>query len=742
MSKLINLRHNLKQQHHRQLVVISGSSSWHLSQLKDLFSANESVFWVTNQYPEQNNQEHFPAEFKLLGYTELESIRLPYYLGQEIDGAIFNVKEGISADALGIVSGMIKAGGLLIVLAPDIQTWQNLNNPEDRRFLNSPLTLHQAYKHFSHHLINCWQDPQVLWLNEGETVEIEKQTLANKPLNLPTQDQEQVLDKIHHVAFGHRKRPLVISADRGRGKTASFGLAAIDCLIKGKQRIVITASRLDQIKTAFNTAKLALKAVMVNQQEIKIKTKKNDLIEFSYQGQLKTLEYIAPDQLILNPTTADLLMVDEAAHLPTPMLTELLLRHHRMVFSTSLHGYEGSGRGFELRFKQSLEKHTPSWKAIHMNTPIRWAKNDPLEDVIFETLLLKTQILDVDNIVKSGLDKSRLSYQIISSEALLSEPEKLKALFGLLVQAHYQTSPNDLQQLLNAPNTHLAVAQYRTGDNEDSNIIVGVALGVMEGKINPTQKRVHGHLVPQLLTRNYAQDDFLMLSTLRVMRIAVHPNLRRQGIGGQLMQQLEQTAQKHRMDYISSSFGSCGELLPFWFNQHFWPLHVGSKRDKSSGSHNIVVAKPISAMSRQALSIIQTRFQEQFPHLLLESIPYMPSDQVLQIIETFRFKTTNYGLDKAIANYSSGERPYESISIKLWEWSLPSAHKIRQLSLSEQAIWVDKILKKQGWQEVAHRHHLAGRKGVETVLKNMIKAFTSQTRQQNTGRPSFGQPYR
>ncbi len=732
------LRQHLKTNRHRQLLILSGSKEWRFNQLQSLFNALDSLFWITSQ-TDSKSQAKLPDELNEKCYQAIESKRLGYYLGQEIDGAVFSAEEGISADALGMTAGMIRAGGVLVVMTPEEEKWPHLANPEDSRFLNTPFTLNQSLKLFTQHLISCWKTNRVIWLHENQQVhdasDLQPQNSASKStINLPSPDQVSAIEKIKSVAFGHRKRPLVMTADRGRGKSSALGLAAIECLLEGKQAITVTASRLDQVQKCFEQALLKL-APLTDSGEVKIVTQKPSLIEFNFQNQLKTLQYMAPDYLISHPSTADLLMVDEAAHLPTPLLIELLKRHHRMVFSTTLHGYEGSGRGFELRFKASLNKLTPEWKSLHLKTPIRWADNDPLEETIFNTLLLNAKTIDIPEDLKP-LQAENLRYQKVDVNALLEDREKMQVLFGLLVQAHYQTSPNDLQQILNAPNIHIMTAEYMYDAVPESPaqapLFAGAVLFIEEGKINPSKGRAHGHLVPQLLTKHYAKTDFLMLSTLRIMRIAVHPQLQRNGVGKGLIQQIEGYAQQKRFDYISSSFGASDELLPFWFGQNYWPLHFGVKRDKASGTHNLIVAKPVSAMSRQALSLIQTRFQEQFPHLLTEALPNLSATQVLLVIQTFRFKARNYGLDKAMTNYASGVRPYESISGRLWEWSLQNTTQIQKASPIEQSIWCDKILKRNDWLNVAHQYHLAGRKGVEKALKAMIDEWCKSRHSQQS----------
>ncbi|WP_029406524.1 GNAT family N-acetyltransferase [Thiomicrorhabdus sp. Milos-T2] len=759
MTDLIELRKNLVNERHRALVILSGDSDWQNQQIESLYKSHETVFWVASSLTENDIQEAIciPNEFLKHHFECIEAKRLPYYLGQEISGAVIDVKQGLSADTLGIVSGMIQSGGLLILLTPNLKEWASLNNPENSRFLNTPFTLSDAKNTFTDHLIQSWKNSNIIWLEQENSDASTRRLNQNHGHNLshnlshsvdsvyhqmlPTEDQTHAIKAIHSVAFGHRKRPLVITADRGRGKSSALGIAAIDCLLNGKHHIAITASRLDQTKAAFKHAVAHLETIYNPEQglEVEIIHNKPGLVSFKYNNELKTFEFIAPDYLILNPTAADLLLVDEAAHLPTPLLTDLLMRHHRLAFATTQHGYEGSGRGFELRFKKQLDILTPNWKACHLKEPIRWAENDPLELAINHALLLDASFADIDESeVFDTITPLDLNFEKIETSELLDNRAMLESLFGLLVQAHYQTSPNDLQQLLNAPNIHILVACLQQAEQMH---IIGAVLCIEEGKLNPTQTRSHGHLVPQLLTKNYAQNDFLLLSTWRIMRIAVHPAYQRNGIGQHLLQEVEKLATLAGIDYLSSSFGASEELLPFWFEQHFWPLHVGVKRDKASGSHNLVVAKPLTAMARQALALIQSRFQEQFPHILLESLPHLPATQVWQIINTFRFKKRNQGLNKALINYQNNTRPYESISGKIWEWSIQSAHTIGNASISEQAIWCDKVLKKESWQTVAHQHHLSGRKGVEDALKEMIANWIPKNKIANQNQ-SFGRSAR
>ena len=83
---------------------------------------------------------------------------------------------------------------------------------------------------------------------------------------------------------------------------------------------------------------------------------------------------MAPDALLASTTEADWLIVDEAAAIPGPLLEKLVSRFPRVLLTTTVQGYEGTGRGFLLKFCarfSGLRRYT-------LSTPVRWAAGCPL----------------------------------------------------------------------------------------------------------------------------------------------------------------------------------------------------------------------------------------------------------------------------------------------------------------------------------------------------------------------------
>ena len=150
------------------------------------------------------------------------------------------------------------------------------------------------------------------------------------------------------------------------------------------------------------------------------------------------------------PRAPDLLLVDEAAALPLAVLQRLLGGARRCVaFATTVHGYEGSGRGFAVRFQGFLRRHASAVHALRLSQPVRWGPGDPLQAWTARVLLL--DMAPPDGGPPPG-GSGGGSVRVLPPSALARDERLLRQVFGLLVLAHYQTTPADLLRLLDAPN--------------------------------------------------------------------------------------------------------------------------------------------------------------------------------------------------------------------------------------------------------------------------------------------------
>ena len=672
---------------HRQLIVLCGDLTWRHNLLKQFESSSALWFGESSLLPEYQTAQ-----------------KLQNHLGQEIPGAIFCAESGIDADALGVAAGMIQAGGILWLLIPPIDDWLNQANPANQRFMSHPYTYQQAWYQFNDHLYRHLKSHGV-WIMQNQPLSLNlnhEQTLNHPHIDGLSHDQQQALVAIEQAAFGHRKRPLIIEADRGRGKTTLLGEAAARLLQQGKQHIVISSARFAQCELAFKRAAQILGV---------------DYAKSGLQTTNQTLSFKAPDDLIHNTSDIDVLMLDEAAHMPLPVLEQLVHLYPRVIMATTQHGYEGSGRGFSLKFKPFLSRCFPGWHLTRLSQPIRWHANDPLEKAINQTLLLDTELHDIADDSKLASQPLTLKFQTCLPSQLSSD--ELAQTFSLLVDAHYQTSPADLQHWLSAPGLQLQLAYWKTDTHTSA--LVGVLLTCSEGHlpaIDPS-RRVKGHLVPQLLRRFSAQDDLLNQPSERAMRLAVHPQVQGLGVGRQLIQQWQQNTQA---DWLSVSFGVTQELYLFWRKQGFKSAHLGAKRDKASGTHNLVML--YSRHANALLQNCQQLFQTQLPHNLIEHFHSLPESLIWHLLSE---NTSNQVAAHSVLlkAYINEHAPYEAVSQQLWHWALNQANWLLSQPQLVQTIWLDKVVRKYDWQTIARQHKLAGRSAIETQLRQSLKCHSA-----------------
>jgi len=520
-----------------------------------------------------------------------------------------------------------------------------------------------------------------------------------------TADQETAVATVMHVVSGHRRRPVVLRSDRGRGKSAAFGIAAARLIAEHGKQILVTAARRSAVDTLMQQAKSMLSP-----------------------EQYSALRFIAPDELARHPQNADLLLVDEAAAIPAPLLETLLKHYPRMAFATTVHGYEGTGRGFVLRFGDALDRLSNSWKTVYLKTPVRWAPGDPLEALTFRLLMLDASAAS-DNMLCDA-DTSTARIECVDRDQLAQNESLLRELFGLLVLAHYKTQPSDLRQLLDAPN--LSVYLLRL-----NNHVAAAALVSDEGGFDGKQaeaiaaglRRPFGHLLPETLAAHLGMVEAPQQRAARVMRIAVHPMVQGQGLGSQLLKHIREASLHKGLDYLGASFGATARLLHFWDAAGFQSVRISERRSASSGHHSVVVMQALSVRGEQLLIKTRRRFLRHFPHQLSDSLNELETPLVLALMrntpEAYHPLTAEDFED--VRRFACERRCLESAVGALWPWlcnQLMSPGSLDTLDAVDAGLLVARVLQKQGWTCCAQRAGLAGHDQVLTRLRALVRQLT------------------
>lgn len=563
-------------------------------------------------------------------------------LGSECDVLVINAFSGFNADLVAASAGCVKAGGIWLLLCPPLVKWQQQANPAHKNLLPYPLDAASHQGHF----IRFWLSR----LQQQNAVVIDNDSISQQ-LNWPAPpspdyapepcinaEQAAAVAAILHVVNGHRRRPLVLTADRGRGKSAALGIAAAQLAASGKQ-ILLTAPSPQASQTALQHFQQLTGAAL-------------------HSG----LQFVPFDQLLGSDYSADLLLVDEAAAIPTPILQQLLQKFSRIVFATTEHGYEGTGRGFQLRFQQHLTAQCPGWKKLHLRQPIRYQQADPLEQLTFDCFLLRQSAAN-----SSYKLDSTICFASYQAEDWLDAPAKLQQVFSLLSLAHYQTQVKDLAALLDNP-------QLQVITLEQDNQLLACALISIEGSIEAElatqiyhgERRVQGHLLAQSLAFHLARPELATTALWRVMRIAVQPNLQRQGLGLRLLAYVARQAVTAKIFCLGTSFGITNDLLQFWQQAGYVAVRLGHSNDKASAEHSVLMLKSCQ-MPDSELYLLQRQFGQSL-YYNLKQYPCLSTELSLQLAMPSQIRPLSPLEQQQLRLFSQGKRPFELVSHLLLSW--------------------------------------------------------------------------
>ncbi len=561
----------------------------------------------------------FSNHLKFNFITQSKISQYKQHLGTEYEIVIYNAFDGVKPSALYAIEGAIGKDGLLVIICPDLKKWQQYE-AKHSGIAFSYNTQHSASLFISRMADILLKDKETAYITPNSIHLPFAYTNHNKRkhslLGILTSQQQTAFKAILRNAQ-HDKSIGLITAKRGRGKSTLLGQIAAELSTQDNvTHIFITAPHINNAQRA----QIEYKRFMAN-------SKANTIIKKQQQDAghaVPELKFIAPDQLCYLPATA-ILIVDEAAAIAPSILLYACQKFTRIVMATTLAGYEGSGLGFKIRVLPKLQTLSNAFFSVELHLPLRWYQEDSLEAVfsrifapfVDDTLPLQFQLATFHpNTQLPSMDrKSPQSYFHQLDKVWLIEHENMLAqVFSLLIQSHYQTTPDDLMRILDSPDQHIVALTNSASLSYSSLKITGVAIIVHEGNIafapnDPllagiisSQRRVNGHLVAQNLAMTFCNDWFITANSWRISRIAVKPELRRLGLGKVLLQKINVLAQKNDVDYLSTSFGLTNELSTFWQSQGFKLLKMGARRDTSSGEHSGIMFMTLSERAKHTFS--------------------------------------------------------------------------------------------------------------------------------------------
>ncbi|NXK23460.1 NAT10 acetyltransferase, partial [Arenaria interpres] len=393
-----------------------------------------------------------------------------------------------------------------------------------------------------------------------------------------TLDQAKaVLKFIEAISEKTLRSTVALTAARGRGKSAALGLAIAGAVAFGYSNIFVTSPSPDNLHTLFEFIFKGFDALQY-QEHLDYEIVQSLNPEFNkavvrvnvFKEHRQTIQYIHPaDSVKLGQ--AELLVIDEAAAIPLPLVKNLL-GPYLVFMASTINGYEGTGRSLSLKLIQQLRQQSAqtqvtmtaenkstataklaSARTLHevsLHESIRYAPGDPVEKWLNDLLCL--DCLSITRIISGCPLPETCDLYYVNRDTLFcyhrASEVFLQRLMALYVASHYKNSPNDLQMLSDAPAHHLFCLLPPVPPTQNSlPEVLAVVQVCMEGEISRQSimnslsrgKKASGDLIPWTISEQFQDPDFGGLSGGRIVRIAVHPDYQGMGYGSRALTLLQ-----------------------------------------------------------------------------------------------------------------------------------------------------------------------------------------------------------
>ncbi|MEM4831719.1 MAG: GNAT family N-acetyltransferase [Sulfolobales archaeon] len=682
------------------------------------------------------------------------------YLGTTVQVLVLDLLNDLRPNDIGRLLGIVEGGGIILLLTPPHDVWpehvtlfkQSLVVP------NHPKPRHVFIRWFIRHLYS--HDGIIIYdvennkLLKGDiyTEKSVENPRGKKELELPqarlfpdelyrlalTQDQVTVIEAIEKNMveklreFKHQV--VVVIADRGRGKSSAVGIGVVGLIrellkFKNRVRVAVTANEPSSIQSMML---LATKAFDALKKEYRVVRREGFIIEI--KGDRFSIEYWPPLDIL--KLSVDVVVVDEAAGIPVPLLHKIWRKFKRTIFSTTIHGYEGAGRGFSVRFlKRIKEDKKTKLVLVEMSEPIRYSADDPIEKFQFDVLLLNAEPAELTAEDIESIKRGEYSYVAYEPEELFKAENEtlLRQLFGIYVLAHYRNEPDDLGMIADAPHHTVRAMVLKNGK------VIAAAQLAEEGGLTSEYidellrgGKISGNIIPDRLLKHLRRRVFGEGIGWRVVRIAVHIDAQGMGVGSEFIKNIINEAKSRGYDWVGAGFGVTYELLNFWLKNGFKVLHISPERNPVSGEYTALVIHPLSKTWKKAvedsledfivkfvesLSAVYKDFETDAAYLILSSL-----EKPLEISKVIDLRDTQL---ERLSLYISAVFTLEVVfdSAVLAVKKLVYEGKLGQVGQRSGQLLVAKVLQGRSWESICEEFSMSRAAAASAVRASLAKVL-------------------
>jgi len=602
ISYVQEARRYAKDMFERRLFIVLGEPLHTAREVLDIMKdfCNENMLCVSNSKKFRKSLKEICTSDSLFAVSCWDTDKI---LGKTYDIACIDLRDWPDVIALSRAVGTVRGGGIIFILLPYSYNsriyYEEIVPPYYNKQPRGIMLERIIKKSKNYRGVYVYDASKKEFLSipkEAKHEYVEEEIGIPEMASIPeeiyglaaSKDQIDVLK-----AFEEWKNYIILLANRGRGKSASIGLGLTGyatIFVKKHKRpffVCLTSRSTLNVEEVFRFAQIAHDALGINYEfNAKEQTLKSDILR---------LQFEFPHRALKMAHIADALVVDEVAAIPFTFLRKTINAYKKIVFSGTVHGYEGTGRIFAVRFLKMLESSGRHFIKIELKQPIRYAMDDPVEQWLFDLLLLDAEPSRVSEDIMEKIGEAKL-IELDPKEYFLGDKkseEFLRSLIGILTTAHYRNNPKDLLLLSDAPHHRLFALVI------DSKPLVALQIAE-EGKIPPEsvqemlEEAPSGHLIPDNITRYTGIVDFPKMRGFRIVRIATHPNLQGRGLGSLALEKLTKIAKNEGVEWIGASFGANPRLLNFWLKNGFMPANMSPIINPKTGEYSVIVLKPLS----------------------------------------------------------------------------------------------------------------------------------------------------